>query len=257
MDARCNCRTVVAKAERLDGERGRRIIERPRSRESERGWGADATRAGQHLREPDELTMSGELLQPGCALGPSEAEELDDPGRRRAEDGDRDRRADRDKQFREEARPERADVHLFTADARDRETLPDLHAHEQTDLGGDEDADQLKAAKVGEQRSGSPSPPAPSPDREGSEGNADEDGLDEDGVIQVPEETRTRARILIAVEQDVRDPVAGQRGHQRRSEKQDAPVSASYEHGRSIPFHARFRVRRSSFHARATCPFAQ
>ena len=194
--------------------------------------------------------MSGELLQAGCALGRSDAEELNDPGRRRPEDGDRDRRADRDKQFRHETRPERADMHLLTANARDRETLPDLHAHEQTDLGGDEDADQLKAAKVGEQRSCSPSPPAPSPDREGSEGNADEDGLNEDGVVQVAKETRTRARILISVEQDVRDPVAGQRGHERRSEKQDAPVSASYEHGRSIPFDPCFRVRRSSFHAR-------
>ena len=48
---------------------------------------------------------------------------------------------------------------------------------------------------------------APSPDREGSQGNADEDGLNEDGVVQVSEETRTRARKLISVEQDVRDPV--------------------------------------------------
>jgi hypothetical protein len=248
MDARCRKgRIVVGEAERLDGERGWVEHRTPSTtRVSERGWGADAARAGEHLREPHELTTSGELLQPRCALGRSDAEELDDPGRRRAEDGDGDGRADRDKQFRHEARPERADVHLFTADARDRETLPDLHAHEQTELSGDEDADQLKAAKVGEQRSYSPSPPTPSPDREGGEGNADEDGLDEDGVIQVPEETRTRARILVSVEQDVRDPVAGQRGHQRRSEKQDAPVSASYEHGRSIPFDASFRVRRSS-----------
>ena len=92
---------------------------------------------------------------------------------------------------------------------------------------------------------------APSPDRQHSEGNADEDGLDEDGVIQVPQETWSRARILVSVEQDVRDPVAGQRGHQRRSEKQDAPASASYEHGRSIPFDASFLVRGSSLRSRA------
>jgi hypothetical protein len=148
MDARCrNRRTVVGKAERLNGECGRAEHRTPSTtRVSGRGWGADATRAGEHLREPDELTMGGDLLQPRCALGPSDAEELNDPGRRRAEDGDRDRGADRNKQFRHEARPERADVHLFTADARDRDTLPDLHAHEQTDLGGDEDADQLRAA---------------------------------------------------------------------------------------------------------------
>jgi hypothetical protein len=67
----------------------------------------------------------------------------------------------------------------------------------------------------------------------------------------VPQETWSRARILVSVEQDVRDPVAGQRGHQRRSEKQDAPVSASYEHGRSIPFDASLLVRGSSLRSRA------
>ena len=98
MDARCRNRdAVVGKVERLDGERGRADHRTPSvTRVNGRGWGADATRTGEHLREPDELTMSGELLQPGCALGASDAEELNDPGRRRAEDGDRDRRADRD-----------------------------------------------------------------------------------------------------------------------------------------------------------------
>jgi hypothetical protein len=36
--------------------------------------------------------------------------------------------------------------------------------------------------------------------------------------------------------------VTRQRGHKRRPEKQDAPVSASYEHGRSIPFDASSRA---------------
>ena len=149
----------------------------------ERGRGADATSAGEHLREPHELTMRGVLRQPSVALRPSDAEELNNSGRRRAEHSDRDRRAHRDKQLRNEARPERIHVYLFTTDARDRETFPDLHAHEQTDLGRDEDADQLNATEAGEQRCCSPSRSAPIPDREGGKSNPDEDGLDQDGVV--------------------------------------------------------------------------
>lgn len=70
MGARCrNRRIVIGKAERLNGERVRAELRTPSATSvSERGWGADATRAGEHVREPHELTMSGELLQPRCAL---------------------------------------------------------------------------------------------------------------------------------------------------------------------------------------------
>ena len=201
--------------------------------------------------------MRGVLRQPSVALRPSDAEELNGSGRRRAEHSDRDRRAHGDKQLRNEARPERIHVYLFTTDARDRETFPDLHAHEQTDLGRDEDADQLNATESGEQRCCSPSRSASSPGREDGESNADEDGLDEDGVVEVPEELGARARVLVSVEQEVRDPMTGQRSHKRRPEKQDAPITASYEHGRSIPFDSSSRVRRVGSPPRRPRPVAQ